>query len=120
MSPFLTSSWPQHEIPNTPRLGEGVEAGLEQYRLEPIVKDVPRRPWHLPPRHHQITLSIPLPSQRHVDQSFEPLWLQGVRTSRLRQRAVKSLLDLVQDQQTNVARQPAAVEASDNLLALDR
>ena len=33
--------------------------------LKPIVENVPRRPRHLPPRHHQITLPIPLPTQSH-------------------------------------------------------
>jgi hypothetical protein len=33
---------------------------------------------------------------------------------------LKPLLDLAQDQQTAVGRQPAAVEPGDNLLALDR
>jgi hypothetical protein len=47
------------------RLRESVEAGGDQHPLKPIVEDVPRRARHLLPRHHQITLPIPLPTQRH-------------------------------------------------------
>ena len=47
------------------RLRESVEAGVDQHPLKPIVENAPRRPRHLPPRHHQFALTIPLPTQRH-------------------------------------------------------
>ena len=63
-----------------------------RFCLQPIVKDMPRRTRHLPPRHHQISLPIPLPSQRHVDQPLKPLCGQGMGISRLRQRAVSQVV----------------------------
>jgi hypothetical protein len=44
---------------------EGVEPGLPQQLLQPIVERVPRRARHLRPCHDQITLSPGLPPHRH-------------------------------------------------------
>ena len=49
------------------RLGEGVEAGPDQHLLQPVVENMPRRARNLPPRHHQLALPFPLPSQRHPE-----------------------------------------------------
>jgi hypothetical protein len=54
------------------RLRESVEAGVDQHPLKPIIEDVARRARHLLPRHHQITLPIPLPTQRHPDNPPHP------------------------------------------------
>ena len=47
-------------------LGEAVEPGLDQDRLQPVVEGVPRRARQLRPAEHQVGLSLALPSQRHV------------------------------------------------------
>ena len=47
------------------RLGKGVEAALDQHRLQAVIKHMTRRARHLRPAHHQIPLTSLLPSHRH-------------------------------------------------------
>ena len=47
------------------RLGKGVEAALDQHRLQAVIKHMTRRARHLRPAHHQVPLTILLPSHRH-------------------------------------------------------
>ena len=47
-------------------LGEAVEPGLDQHRLQAIVEGVPRRARQLRPADHQIRLPLALPPQRHA------------------------------------------------------
>jgi hypothetical protein len=66
------------------RFRKRVETGLDQYLLKSIVEYMPRRARHLPPRHHQVALSLPLPPQRHhqvPNQSLTDAWSQSRRTS---------------------------------------
>src|SRR5687767_1644801 len=56
-------------IRRTLRLGEAVEPGLEQHRLQAIVEDVPRRAGQFRPADHQLRLSFTLPPQRHARSS---------------------------------------------------
>ncbi len=57
---------PRRVIGRAQLLGKTIEIGVDQNPLKPIIENVARRPRHLRPRHHQFTLSIPLPSQRHT------------------------------------------------------
>jgi hypothetical protein len=47
------------------RLDEGVEAGLGQHLLQPVVEGVSRRTRHLSPGHDQVALNTRLASHRH-------------------------------------------------------
>ena len=47
------------------RLGEAVEAALDQYQLQAVVKYMTWRARHLRPAHHQVPLTILLLSHRH-------------------------------------------------------
>src|SRR6185369_16798852 len=46
-------------------LGEAVEPGRDQHRLQAVVEGVPRRAWQLRPAEHQIGLSLTLSAQCH-------------------------------------------------------
>src|SRR3954449_3588720 len=46
-------------------LHEAVEPGSEQHLLQAVVEHVARRARHLGPRHHQVALTIALPTHRH-------------------------------------------------------
>jgi hypothetical protein len=69
-------------------LGEAVEPGRDQHRLQAIVEGVPRRARQLRPAEHQIGLSLALPSQRHV-RPHAPSRPQRISLTRFRQRPVK-------------------------------
>ena len=60
------------------RLGKGVEAALDQHRLQAVIKHMTRRARHLRPAHHQVPLTIPsaVPSP-----SANPPANQGTRES---------------------------------------
>ena len=58
-------------------------SGRHQNPLKTVVKNVPRRPRHLRPGHHQLTLSLTLPSQRHP-RLRKPSQPQRISQSRLR------------------------------------
>ena len=57
---------PARVVGRAPRLGEAVEPGLDQHRLQAVVEGVPRRARQLRPAHHQIGLPLALPAQRHA------------------------------------------------------
>src|SRR3954454_24485552 len=46
-------------------LHEAVEPSCDQHLLQPIVEHVTRRARHLGPHHHQVALTIALPTHRH-------------------------------------------------------
>src|SRR5215212_2187829 len=46
-------------------LDEAVEPGSDQHLLQAVVEHVARRARHLGPRHHQLALTIALPTHRH-------------------------------------------------------
>ncbi len=93
-------SHPGRVIAPAGRLGEAVEAALDQDRLQTVVKHMTRRARHLRPAHHQVPLTILLLSHRH---RRTPRSNQNIKESdqaacvqcRLRQRAAKPLISLM-------------------------
>ncbi len=70
------------------RLDEGVEPGLDQHLLQPVVEHVPRRLRQLVPGHQHLTLPWPLPPHRHGWHSPSLLLpTANLTPARLRQRA---------------------------------
>ena len=66
------------------RLGKGVEAALDQHRLQAVIKHMTRRARHLRPAHHQVPLTILLPSHRHPQIPLQPRSRQPRRERRER------------------------------------
>jgi hypothetical protein len=70
-------------------LDESIGPGVDQNPLEPVVKNVARRARKLGPTHHQIVLRSSLPPHRHRKRPVRLSSSDGIRPSRLRQRAAK-------------------------------
>src|SRR3954470_4724797 len=53
-------------------LYKAVEPGSDQHLLQEVVEHVTRRARHLGPHHHQLALTIALPTHRHSQTPVQP------------------------------------------------